>query len=65
MATAALLVKAKDKVNVVEDNTLEPGEIFDSADTEDSGDDSGAPPAKKAKKDSLVLADALFFLDAV
>ena len=51
VATAALLVKAKDTVNVVEDNTLEPGEIFDPEDTEDSGDDSGAPPAKKAKKD--------------
>ena len=38
VATAALL----DKVKVVEDDTLEPGEIFDSADTEDSGDDSGA-----------------------
>jgi hypothetical protein len=51
VATAALLDKVKDKVKVVEDDTLEPGEIFDSADTEDSGDDSGAPPAKKAKKE--------------
>ena len=51
--TAALLVKAKDtvKVKVVEDNTLEDGEIFDNEDTEDSDDDSMAPPAKKAKKD--------------
>ena len=51
--TAALLAKAKDtvKVKVVEDNTLEDGEIFDNEDTEDSDDDSMAPPAKKAKKD--------------
>ena len=38
-------------VKVVEDNTLEDGEIFDNEDTEDSDDDSMAPPAKKAKKD--------------